>query len=269
MRRHSQWGFPHKRGQRHVQNQTPTTRGHDTATRHAHRHAQRYGRHAWNRRERLAVSDRHLHRRLRLRRGQGHARHRLHQRVHDQPGQLRATTRQEPRLLPLRRRRQRDRRSRLLRQHRAPLHRPSGPRARLGGLPERRMGQLQLGARLRQPRPREDRRMSARLHVRRLPVPDPGRRAQPLRPMGRAVRQQQRDRVPDETVELWALRRGHAPVHQQRPHPWIRRPIGSELLPRYHRTVEQERQPRQHHRHAHAGTDAAASARTGLWPVTA
>lgn len=62
-----------------------------------------------------AVSERHVHRRLRLRRRQGHAGHRLHQRVYDQPGQLRAAAGQEPRLLPLRGRRQRDRRSRLLR----------------------------------------------------------------------------------------------------------------------------------------------------------
>ena len=48
-----------------------------------------------------AVSERHVHRRLRLRRRQGHAGHRLHQRVHDQPGQLRAAAGQEPRLLPL------------------------------------------------------------------------------------------------------------------------------------------------------------------------
>lgn len=62
-----------------------------------------------------AASERHVHRRLRLRRRQGHAGHRLHQRVYDQPGQLRAAAGQEPRLLPLRGRRQRDRRSRLLR----------------------------------------------------------------------------------------------------------------------------------------------------------
>lgn len=40
----------------------------------------------------------------------------------------------------------------------------------------------------------------------------PARRAQPLRIMGRTVRQQQRHRLPDTTVELRALRRSHAPV---------------------------------------------------------
>ena len=63
---------------------------------------------------------------------------------------------------------------------------------------------------------------------------------------------QQRHRLPDTTVELRALRRSHAPVHQQRPHQRLRGPAGSELLPRHHHTVEQVRQPR--YRYTRTGT---------------
>ena len=76
---------------------------------------------------------------------------------------------------------------------------------------------------------------------------------------GGAIRQQQRHRLPDATVELRALRRGHAPVHEQRPHCGLCGPVGSELLPWHHSPVEQVRQPRQRQC---TSSDAAAPART-------
>lgn len=65
--------------------------------------------------------------------------------------------------------------------------------------------------------------------------------------------------LPDATVELRALRRGHAPVHEQRVHHRLRGAVGSELLPWHRRPVEQVRQPRQR---PHARTDATAPTRT-------
>lgn len=87
--------------------------------------------------------------------------------------------------------------------------------------------------------------MAAGLRVRRVHSPDPGRCACQLRSVGGSVHQQQSHRLAVPTVELRQVRRGHAPVHQQRAHQRLQRPVGSELLPWHPRTVGQVRQPGQ------------------------
>lgn len=64
-------------------------------------------------------------------------------------------------------------------------------------------------------------------------------------------------------VELRQVRRGHAPVHQQRAHQRLQRAFGSELLPWHPRTVGQVRQPKQSLQ-TDSGTGSAARAGSGL-----
>ena len=224
-----------------------------------------------------AVSERHVHRRLRLRRRQGHAGHRLHQRVHDQPGQLRAAAGQEPRLLPL----------------------PGGGTATAEAdyfvntvRPYIGTAVLVLDWEGYQNAAWGNsnwvRVFVNRVHARTGVWPLVYTSAAYLYQIPADVRSHcglwvaqyannNATGYPDETVELRAIRRGHAPVHQQRPHPRIRRPIGSELLPRYHRAVEQVRQPQRRIFHSNSNTATVRSgdtisgiaARTGLWPVSA
>jgi hypothetical protein len=151
------------------------------------------------------------------------------------PGQVCDRPGQEPRPVPLRRRQQRRGRGRLLRRPGEGLRRPGRARARLGVLSERPVGQFRLGSPVRPARPHAHRRMADGVRAGQRAGPDTRRRARQLRPVGRPVRQQRAHRLPEPTVELRGLRRGHAPVHLQRLDQRLQRAARPQLLPRRRR----------------------------------
>lgn len=216
-----------------------------TVRRAARVHAgDRDGRHGRHRRVRLAGLERDLHRQLRLRRSQGVPGRRLRELQLAHAGQVRDRPGQEPRPVPLRRRQQRRERGRLLRRQGEGLRRPGRARARLGKLSERPVGQFRLGAPVRPARPHAHRRMADGVRAGQRHQANPVRRESQLRTLGCPVRQQRADRLPEPTVELLDLRRGHAPVHLQRLGQRLQRAARPQLLPRRRRPVAGLRQPR-------------------------
>ena len=204
----------------------------------------RDGRHGRHRRVRLAGLERDLHRQLRLRRSQGVPGRRLRELQLAHAGQVRDRPGQEPRPVPLRRRQQRRGRGRLLRRPGEGLHRQGRARARLGVPSERPVGQFRLGSPVRPARPHAHRRMADGVRAGQRAGPDTRRRARQLRPVGRPVRQQRAHRLPEPTVELRGLRRGHAPVHLQRLDQRLQRAARPQLLQRRRKPVAGLRQPR-------------------------